>query len=292
MALNIDNTSTVKLQKLQPGEYTKWSRNMCFVLSGHGLYDYITDDAPVVPKPETPADYAGDNDALERKLKRYREYTREKQKATYLIRVALTDDMQQTYSDPDYLRNPKKLWDDIKESQQEMTRYAEDYLRDELYNIKLEDHGSIDKYMSKLRDLFDKVSLGGDFEITAQERYFYILHGLPKKDNWDIQKQLIKRSLVPNRTEWTKLQTHLETYEADLKREKGLSNDKMLYAGKGRFRRGQRNDYQNRENGKTYDKRKNKIESFDDCSKRGHRGHSKDTCFWNPAYKGKKPPTE
>ena len=79
MAFNMDDMTTYKLQKLQPGEYTKWARNMDFVLSGHGLYDYVTGDAPVVVNPDTGKTTdtgSTDDEALERKQKKYCEYKR------------------------------------------------------------------------------------------------------------------------------------------------------------------------------------------------------------------------
>jgi hypothetical protein len=132
------------------------------------------------------------------------------------------------------ITHPAELWEAIKHDYVDELRKGQFYVRRELYNVKLDACGSVDKYASTIQNLLDEYKLGSkepDDKIGVREHVFYLLNGIPEGDDWDVELRLIHDKL--DSEDWykepTKIVKKLQNREAELRKIKGISSDVLLY---------------------------------------------------------------
>ena len=192
------------------------------------------------------------------------DWKEKQQKAVGIIAQGLEREIRREYIDEQY-ENPKVLWDKIKADRQEVVKLDSNYLRKELYDVKLEELGSVHQYVDRINSLIrDLVTCG--FTVSDEEKYFFVLNGLPSE--WNTLKMVLQKTIT-NQKEWRTLVTQLEQYEADLKREKGLSDDTLLFT-KSRSNNRNNRSSNNGNNGNNRRTNTSNIECFH-CGKKGHK---------------------
>ena len=110
-------------------------------------------------------------------------------------------------------------------------------IREDLFNLRLEDCETVDSYVSKLVEKVSAYNLcadstgttetGGDDsdtipKMSKQEHVFYLLRGAPRNDDWMVFLEILRnRPDVHAKPE--EVVTRLVAQEAAIKREKGVS---------------------------------------------------------------------
>jgi hypothetical protein len=95
-----------------------------------------------------------------------------------------------------------------------------------LAQCKLADYPSITEWSSAQKKLIDDLQTCG-IAVDRPWRVHYILENLPKSTEWTNIKQML--TVTGNTESTTKLLSHLLTFEAYLKRVKGLPSDSALF---------------------------------------------------------------
>jgi hypothetical protein len=96
-----------------------------------------------------------------------------------------------------------------------------------LAQCKLEDYPSITEWSSAQKKLIDDLQTCGITVDKPWRVHYYILENLPKSTEWTNFKQMLTMTGKTEST--TELLSHLLTFEAQLKREKGLPSDSALF---------------------------------------------------------------
>src|SRR4051794_26780691 len=107
----------ITIEKLGVANYATWAVEMQDILRAKGLWNCISDTKLK----------ALDSDD---------EWKEKQQKAVGIIAQGLEREIRREYTDSQY-EDPKVLWDKIKADRQEVVKLDSNYLRKELYNIKL-----------------------------------------------------------------------------------------------------------------------------------------------------------
>lgn len=114
-----------------------------------------------------------------------------------------------------------------------------------LLGLKLEDCRGVDSYVSKIDEKVsaynlcaDSTATGGDVsgaipKKSRQEHVFYLLRGVPRKDDWNGFLEILgskpDRHVKPD-----EVVTQLMVQEAAIEREMGMSTERQLFAKSGR----------------------------------------------------------
>jgi hypothetical protein len=130
------------------------------------------------------------------------------------------------------ITEPAELWEAIRHDYVDELRKGQFYVRRELYNVKLEACGSVDKYVATIQNLLDGYKLGSkepDDKIGVREHVFYLLNGVPEGGDWELRLIHDKLDSEDWYKEPTKIINKLQNREAELRKLKGLSPDVALY---------------------------------------------------------------
>jgi hypothetical protein len=143
------------------------------ILSRENLWFAVSGDD------EAPSDSTSSPDRLKWKEKRLR--------AAATLRLSMEDKVRARYTEDKYFDDPVLLWEKIKADHKEVLALDEFYLRTQLFDLRLEDKGTVTEYLSELDQICDNLLTCGTV-IGAKERWFYTLHGLPS--SWAIFSQI------------------------------------------------------------------------------------------------------
>jgi len=132
--------------------------------------------------------------------------------------------------DESYWDSPRKIWDDVKRNYVVLVSYDANHLQMDLYECQLEDCGTALAFFNKLKEIKDKLSLCGQTPTTVQ-MVFHIFNGLPKTTEWKPWAMVTKPkfSRTVTNSDYIKPQLLLNSYEAELKREKSIKPSQALF---------------------------------------------------------------
>jgi hypothetical protein len=228
------------VKKFDGKNYKAWAFNMQLLLSRERGMSIInrTETAPAGPTEEIPAELDKNGEPIKgtgrpgtAASNAYTDYNWRFWEALRLIFESLEEGIQSNYMS---ITEPAELWEAIRHDYVDELRKGQFYVRRELYNVKLEACGSVDKYVVTIQNLLDEYKLGSkepDDKIGVREHVFYLLNGVPEGGDWDVELRLIHDKL--DSEDWykepTKIIKKLQTREAELRKLKGLSPDVALY---------------------------------------------------------------
>ena len=147
-------------------------------------------------------------------------------------------------------------------------------IRTQLYNVKLEECGSIDAYAYRFQVLCGQISMAGQ-EVSDSERFFYMMEGLPSE--WDDYRDVMAFRVTTSDA-WQELIPLMLVKEAELRNERNIPADGVLYSKnwkKGRRGKGGKSSGEGKFSGK--------------CNGCGKTGHKKADCWMEDANKAQRP---
>ena len=126
-------------------------------------------------------------------------------------------------------------------------------IREDLWRIKLQDCRDVDNYASQIdrkikdynlcagptppsttdTDATDMDSAKTIAKMSEQEHIFYLLHGIPRNDEWKVFLELMMDKNTTMTATPNEIVTKLIEKEAAIKRENGLAPEALLFAKKG-----------------------------------------------------------
>jgi hypothetical protein len=145
-------------------------------------------------------------------------------KASATLRLLMLEKVRARYKGAEYVSDPASLWKKIEEDHKDAVALDEDYLRNQLFELRLEDSGTVADYLAVIDKICDNLDACGS-KITDKDRRFYVLHGLPRA--WSVYAQILRNTIKDKKT--ATLTSQLLGEEARLKREKGLGPDTTLF---------------------------------------------------------------
>ena len=259
MSVSIGRGNTIR--SLNGSNYTTWAMRMKDLLGGEGVWEITTGEEI---KPKAPI---ASSDRQERRD--WNEYSQHRQKATSLMRLAMDEDIALNYNDSKF-DNPQELWKSLKAEFEKIVRYDADHLQNELYNIWLEEHGSVRAYVAAIKQLKEKLATC-DIKLTDHQVYFHLFHGLPA--TWNVWKEVTK-GLATDKTKWADVVLKLEAHEAELKREAGIEPGQAFYAKSGK--KGKAGNVKRGSNKKRSEEKKDDAGKRVVCFHCGKQGHCSD----------------
>lgn len=229
------------------GNFKSWLEDLKILLMAQGVWDVVTGDDPeperwvnptttttttttsyTTPVTLLPVTLSPEETRHKGKLeKAYRDWRTKEQKALATIRINIERETRRRYDD---ITTSHKLLDKIKEDRTRLLKKDPDSIRCRLFNLKLEDCGTVRGYYNNLQSIWDDLEVCGQV-ITSEQKFQYMMLGLPEA--WGDYKAVLRHGL--KHTEYEELLVELEDYEVDLREERGLG------AGRALFTRGNRN---------------------------------------------------
>jgi hypothetical protein len=239
--------------KLTEHKYAKWAPEIRNLLGLQGVWRLVAAYNGLLPRPPlTPAIQPGGQCTLPKtsdwfdlepqsgdpqyltEFDRFAE-KRDKQKdllikASSTIRSALDPAIGLQYEDDKYLYNPSQLWTDIKAQYQRQVRREGAHLLTVLDNCQLTDYPSITEWLSAQDKIIGDLSICG-IKIQGEHRCHYITKNLPKGADWGpfLTALEISNDSSEKSQSIADLRKNLLTYEACLRREKGIEPGAALY---------------------------------------------------------------
>ncbi|KAA8902548.1 hypothetical protein FN846DRAFT_757616, partial [Sphaerosporella brunnea] len=136
------------IEHLSDGNYSRWSMRMRDILMAKGVWEVVdgTDTDPSLADGKVATRATEQDRALAREIREYRQRV---MKAASTIRLGLDDSLAVRYSD-DTFSDPKLLWDTLKTDQEAVVRHDEEYLESTLFDVKLEECGSVRSYVNRI----------------------------------------------------------------------------------------------------------------------------------------------
>jgi hypothetical protein len=131
----------------------------------------------------------------------------------------------------------KTRWEKLASAYKAMLKLNIFQIREELWSIKLQGCGDVDNYASridrKVKDYnlssgpsttdTDGVTAETIAKISEQEHIFYLLHGIPRNDQWKVFRELMMDNNATMTATPNEILTKLIQMEAAIKTENGLA---------------------------------------------------------------------
>jgi hypothetical protein len=154
--------------------------------------------------------------------------------ALRLIFSALEDSLKMQYM---HIKHPAELWQAIKADYVGELQKSQLWIRRELYEVKLSAHGSIDAYAMHIQNLIDDYRAGAtepEDRISDREHVFFLLNGIPRSDEWDLEVRLIHDQMATLAKDPKAVLKKLRDREDAIKSDKGISAEVALYTRSGK----------------------------------------------------------
>jgi hypothetical protein len=122
---------------------------------------------------------------------KYNDYLWRYRAAGRLIFMALARILSRQYMT---IRDPVELWKAIKHDYIGELHTSHVWVKRDLYELKLKDHGSIKAYAMRIQERIDQDAAGAKLatnRISKAEHVFFLLNGIPQSDEWDVLLRLI-----------------------------------------------------------------------------------------------------
>jgi hypothetical protein len=288
--------------KLNERNYRQWAIEAKALLRAQGLWKYVSGEMHV-PRPPivatsdassatTPAardprdtDYdflpeSTDTSYLNQFYHFLRDWERwqmNNDKACGQLTALMESTIQIRYRD---LTEPKQLWDTIKADFEKVIKLDGRYEMAKLTSCQLESYPSVTEWISAQDKIINDLAVC-DITIEDSWRKFYIMSNLPNTEEWRTFASTLE--LTEKADTVASIVTHLLSFEARLRRARGLAPDAALYiTKKGRGRHSKGNDRKGNDrkvndrkgNDRKGDARKSQVI----CHGCGVKGHIKAKC--------------
>jgi hypothetical protein len=149
-------------------------------------------------------------------------------RATGIIQESLSPTIAAIYRDHKY-DDPKELWDPLAKENATQTKVDGAYQQKRLINCRLEDHGSVTKWLAEQERCIADLAVCG-IKVDEPWRIFWTLENLPKTQDWEYLKMSMRHG--GKDTKQTDIIDSLRSHEAGIRRKHGLSNDAALFVTK------------------------------------------------------------
>ena len=150
-------------------------------------------------------------------------------RAAASIRLAMDDKVRARYTEDKYPVDPVALWAKVEEDHKALVALDKNFLLTQLYDCKLEEHGTVASYVDALNAIVDNLRTCGK-TVDDDDRWFYLTNGLPA--SWSVFRRVVEGTAGSQKRNVETLITKMLAEEAQLKRDQGLGADSALYAGK------------------------------------------------------------
>lgn len=205
-------SSKLAITKLGESNYKAWKTDIVDILSCENLWFVVSGEEAA---PAATASAAENLKWEERRLM-----------ATATLRLSMEKDIRARYADEKYFGDPVELWTKIEEDYAEVVSLDEFSLRTQLFELRLEDKGTVTEYLADLDRICGSLLTCGTI-IDAKERWFYTTRGLPA--SWGAFSQITKSVLTKD---LASLNSRLLAEESRLRREQGIGPDTALFVPK------------------------------------------------------------
>jgi len=289
-------STTITIIKFNGTNDAQWPTEMALLLEQKHVYGIINrhDD-----KPEEPA-----ANATATENAAFKDWMNLHGVARSTIQLSMEPRIQAEYT---VIDDAKMLWENRASAYKSKLKLNIFEIREELWSIKLQDCGDVDNYASQIDRKFKNYNLcigpiapstsdtdAADTDtdsaktiakMTEQEHIFYLLHGIPRNDEWKVFLELMMDKNAMMTATPDEIVTKLIKKEAAIKRENWLAPEALLFAKKGG--RGGRGGTVGKspKRDKSDDKRNNKgdndrkAKDFRKCFDCQRRGHTTENCL-------------
>jgi hypothetical protein len=220
-------SSASSIRKFGGKNYKMWAWQMQMLLAQECVWSIVDGSETSPPVSKTEVDKDGKTAVPPSKA--YVDYTWRYYEALRLIFDALEDSLQLQYMG---IEDPAELWKVIKRNYVRELQKSQLWIRRDLYEVKLEDSGSVNAYAMRIQNLVDEYRDGATSatdRISDREHVFFLLNGIPQSDEWDVELRLID-SLMDYLAEDPKaVIKRLRAREDSIKSSKGISAEVALY---------------------------------------------------------------
>jgi transposase InsO family protein len=300
------SASTTTITKLNPSNYRAWALDMKDVLKQLSLWRIVTGEERVPIPPAQPPivseaagrtihhpipdlkewDFKPESDdekylqRYEKFMSDYEKYQEKRIKACGTICLALEPSIRARYRADKFEDDPQALWNAIKSDFEEVIKLDGKHEQQKLATCKLEDYPSVNEWIAAQEKIINDLAICG-ISVTDEWRVFYIMSNLPTSPEWlgfTTSMNISGKADTPS-----SIITQLQAFEANLRRQKGLSPGAALFVT-----RKQRNQAQGRNDPTHHDKTKsghgprqrigNSEKTKSKCYGCGIPGHSKREC--------------
>jgi hypothetical protein len=184
------------VRKFDGTDYKNWAFNMTMLLSQERCMGIVnrSEKPPTESTPTTATEdpVVGTTGGSSRA---YTDHNWRYWGALRLIHGVLEASVQNNYMT---IQDPAELWETINNDYVKKLHKSQYYVREGLLNVKLTECGSVEAYVTTIQNLLDQYKLAAnedDDNIGVREHVFYLLHGIPKDEDWDLELRLIHQRL-------------------------------------------------------------------------------------------------
>jgi hypothetical protein len=274
------SVSGSSIQKFDGKNYKDWAFEMELLLTQERAWSIVSVEEKAPPGPVDEVKEEVDEDgkvivpgkpAVDASNK-YNDYLWRYHAAVRLIFMALDRSLSRQYMT---IRDPVELWKAIKHDYIGELQKSHVWVKRDLYEVKLKDHGSIKAYAMRIQELIDQYAAGAKQatdRISATDHVFFLLNGIPQTDEWDVELRLITDQIEVLGDNPQAILRKLCDREDKIKFSRGITSEVALYTKSGGFAPGTKKNLN--DNGKSDAKKDNKDKKEKPvcpyCNKKGH----------------------
>jgi hypothetical protein len=186
------------ITRLGDNNYKGWQADMKDILCRERLWRVTESDKG---KPEVTA-----------KPAEWEKWEEKREMVSATIRLWMEEDVHWRYTDDKYCIDPIALWKKLAKDRKKMIALDKDYLWKQLFEVTLEESGSVNKYLEAIEAIIDQLKTC-DVTITNGEHWFMIINGLPS--SWEVFTE-ITRGVITDESV-LKFVAHMNVHESCLK---------------------------------------------------------------------------
>jgi hypothetical protein len=134
------------------------------------------------------------------------------------------------------IRDPVELWKAIKCDYIGELQKSHVWVKRDLYEVKLKDHGSIKAYAMRIQEFIDQYAAGAKLatdRISKADHVFFLLNGIPQSDEWDVELRLITDQIEALGDDPRAIIKKLCDREDKIKFSRGITSEVALYMKSG-----------------------------------------------------------
>jgi len=283
--------TTITITKFHGPNYAQWATEMALLLEQKQVYGIIKryDDKLEEPTANaTATEKAASKDWMNRHGV-----------ARSPILLSMEPRIQAEYT---VIDNAKTLWEKLASAYKSKLKLNIFEIREDLWSIKLQDCRDVDNYASRIDRKVKDYNLCAEptapsttntdadtdtaktiAKMSEQEHIFYLLHGIPRNDEWKVFLELMMDKNATMTATPDDIVTKLVEKVAAIKRENGLATEALLFAKKGgkggKAGKGGRSPKRDKRDDKRDNKDDRKEKDFRKCFHCQRRGHTTDNCL-------------
>jgi hypothetical protein len=224
------SSNVYNVRKFDGKNYKMWAFEMEMLLSREQAWTIVDGSEPSPLRLEVEKDGKAVQSTASREVLDYKWRYFE---ALRLIFSALEDSLKLRYM---HIKDPAELWRTIKRDYVGELQKPQIWIRRELYEVKLVDHGSVDAYAMRIQNLIDDYRAGAtepEDKISDTEHVFFLLNGIPRSDEWDVEVRLLNDQMGTLAKDPQTVIKKLRAREDAIKSDKGISAEVALYTKDG-----------------------------------------------------------